>query len=68
MTLSNLLSTISAIDDISIHNGQGEVVFNGMCGDYRATSNEDIVNRYANVSVDRVRAYNDVIVILLCEE
>ena len=62
--LETLLQTISAIDDISIHAGNGEVLYNGLCGEFRAT----YVGAYKlleTAEVDRVRAYKNVIVILL---
>ncbi len=69
MTLENILSTISARDDISIQsgdlvevNGTG-ILFNGKCADFRSTCEN--AHKYLDKKVDAIRAYKSIIVILL---
>lgn len=62
LTLSDVLSLISAMDLISIHDADGEVVFDGKCSDFRATTHRrDLLSQ----PVDRIRGYRDNIVILM---
>lgn len=62
MTLANIISMISAIDEISIQDENG-VVFNGKCQDFRATF--DDANKILEHKVERIRSYNSVTIILL---
>ena len=64
-TLETVLSLISAIDDISIQDGNGVVRYNGICCDFRATTEAEEKRELLNTEVSRIRAYKDVIVILL---
>lgn len=62
ITLADALSLISSIDQINIQDDNGEVAFDGLCSDFRATSNRrDLLS----ARVDRLRAYNGIIIILL---
>lgn len=65
ITLQQALYLISAIDDISIHDGNGFVRFNGLCSDFRATTEDREKTILLNTEVTRIRAYNGIIVILL---
>lgn len=62
MTLSNVISMISAIDEVSIQDKTG-FVFNGTCQDFRATC--DKAKELLDCEVDRIRSYNSVTIILL---
>lgn len=62
LTLSDILSLISALDLISIHDTDGEVIFDGKCGDFRATTNRrDLLD----APIDRIRGYRGIIIILM---
>lgn len=63
-TLADVLSMINAIDNISIHDGQGNVRFNGLCSDFRPLASEED-RELLNAEVDRIRAYKGIIVLLL---
>ena len=65
ITLENILSLISAYDSISIHDGDGVVRFNGLCSDFRATTEDSEKGILLNTEVSQIRAYNGIIVILL---
>lgn len=65
ITLENALTLISAIDSISIHDGNGVVRFNGLCSDFRATTEDREKRILLDTEVSRIRAYNGIIVILL---
>lgn len=65
MPLSKIISMISAIDKISIHDGQGVVRYNGPCADFRATMSEKDKTELLESDVDQIRAYDNVIVLLL---
>ena len=62
LTLSDVLSLISAVDLINIQDNDGEVVFDGKCSDFRATTNRrDLLSQ----PVDRIRGYKNIIIILM---
>ena len=62
LTLRDVLSLISAMDSITIQDTKGEVVFDGKCSDFRVTTDRrDLLSQ----PVDRIRAYKDVILILM---
>ena len=65
MPLSKVISMISAIDKISIHDGQGVVRYNGPCSDFRANISEKDKTELLESDVDRIRAYDNVIILLL---
>lgn len=65
ITLANALWLVSAIDSISIHDGNGAVRFNGLCSDFRATTEDREKRILLDTEVSQIRAYNGIIVILL---
>ena len=65
MTLGKLFEYIQSIDNISIHDGQGVVRYNGVRADFEAMT--EGWTTLVNEEVDIVRAYKSNIVILLKE-
>lgn len=68
MTLRDILSIISKIDKISIHAYGGYVLFDGVHADLKKPVQKRIIDKYLDNKIDRVRAYNDVILVLLQED
>ena len=65
MTLYDILSTISYMDKVSIHANSGYVLFDGVKDDLENPINKVVISSHLNTKVNRVRACNNTIIILL---
>ena len=64
-TLKTVLSMVSALDDITIHDGHGVIRYNGACSDFRATMSEADKAELLSAEVSCIRPYKSILVILL---
>lgn len=62
MRLKDILSTISAMDEVSIQDSEGRI-YNGLNGDFRATC--EWAYEVLDYKVDRIRAFNSFVIIFI---
>lgn len=61
MILRDVLNLISNNDKVSIHSDDGQVLFDDFVYNLGETINQDCLNK----PISRIRAYKDIIIILL---
>lgn len=65
MRMEQVIALISAYDKIAVHDTIGRVVYQGNCCDFRATYDGPDKTAILESDVDRIRADDSVIIILL---
>lgn len=60
MTLQDIISTISAIDNVSIQDKNGRI-YNGPNGDFKATC--EWAHEVLDSKVERIRAYDNFVIV-----
>lgn len=62
LTLNDIVTLISAIGTIGIHSGDGEVIYHGLNGDFKATCTD---SELLNCVVDGIRSFESETIIFL---